>query len=61
MKKLFSVLVIAAVFAACNNSGDNKEVKPDTTATAPEKKDTMPATPDTTGAAKVADTAAAAK
>ena len=56
MKKLFLVLAVAGVLAACNNGG-GEEVKPDSSA---------PATPDTTvkpvdTTAKPMDTTAAKK
>lgn len=61
MKKLFSVLAIAALAAACNNEGKKDEAKTDTTAVTP-----APATQDTTAKADSAsmpkpDSAAAAK
>ncbi len=57
MKKLFLVLAIAGVLAACNNGG-GEEVKPDTTA-APATGDTTVKPVDTT--AKPVDTSAAKK
>ena len=62
MKKLFSVLAIAAL-AACN-SGDKKtdEVKPaDSTAVAPAKTDTSAAPAKADSMSKKPDSAAAAK
>lgn len=62
MKKLFSVLAIAALAAACNNDGEKTdEVKTDSAAVTP-----APATQDTTVKADSAsmakpDSAAAAK
>jgi len=57
MKKLFLVLAVAGVFAACNNGG-GEEVKPDST-TAPATVDTTAKPVDTT--AKPTDTSAAKK
>ena len=58
MKKLFLVLAVAGVLAACNNGG-GEEVKPDSPATAPSSADTTVKPVDTT--AKPTDTSAAKK
>ena len=55
MKKLFSVLAIAALVSCNSNDSKTEEVKADTTAT------TAPAPADTTAAPAPADTTAAAK
>jgi ABC-type uncharacterized transport system auxiliary subunit len=57
MKKVFAILALTAVFAACNNSGEKKEETKDTTA-APATETVTPAPADTT-AAPAADTTAA--
>ena len=57
MKKLFLVLAVAGVLAACNNGG-GEEVKPDSTA-APATVDTSAKPVDTT--ANPTDTSAAKK
>ena len=46
MKKLFAIIAIAALFAACNNEADNTTVTDSTTNTI--TTDTVPATADTT-------------
>ncbi len=63
MKKFFAIAIIAASFAACNNSGEKKDT-PDTTVTTPidtaaPKMDTAAPKMDT--AAPKMDTAAAPK
>lgn len=58
MKKLFLVLAVTGVLAACNNGG-GEEVKPDSTAPAPSTVDTTAKPVDTT--AKPVDTSAAKK
>ena len=58
MKKLFLVLAVAGVLAACNNGG-GEEVKPDSSAPAPAPQDTTVKPVDTT--AKPMDTTAAKK
>jgi len=59
MKKILSVLAIAAL-VSCNNSAESTEVKPDTTAVSATADTTVPAPADTTATA-TADTTAAAK
>lgn len=60
MKKLFSVLAIAALAAACNNDGKTtNEVKPDSTAVTPAPQDDT-VKPDSASMPKP-DSAAAAK
>lgn len=60
MKKFFAIAIIAASFAACNNSGDKTEskdsttVSPDTTTMAPA--DTMNKMSDTANKMAPADT-----
>jgi PBP1b-binding outer membrane lipoprotein LpoB len=46
MKKLFAIIAIAALFAACNNEADNTTVTDSTTNTI--TTDTVPASADTT-------------
>jgi hypothetical protein len=61
MKKLFFVLAVTA-FVACNNGGESKDVKADTTAAPVENATTAaPTTPADTTTAAPADTTAAAK
>lgn len=57
MKKVFAILALTAVFAACNNSADKKDETKDTTA-APAVDTTAAPVVDTT-AAPVVDTTAA--
>jgi predicted small lipoprotein YifL len=55
MKKFFAIAIIAASFAACNNSGEKKDTPdtaavkaPDTTATVPVPDTNSKMAPDTT-------------
>ncbi len=58
MKKVFAILAVAGVMAACN-SGENKEAAKDSTATAAPAADTTKAAADTTHHADTAAKAAA--